>query len=79
MHVSQGIIRVFFRVLLVGLVFLGRVQQELQKSKSTVILLTLLILPEKPNIHANLSSEFSKRSPKALPPVNPPPLAPQLI
>jgi len=32
MHASQGIIRVFFRVLLVGLVFLGRVQQELQKS-----------------------------------------------
>jgi len=31
MHASQGIIRVFFRVLLVGLVFLGRVQQELQK------------------------------------------------
>jgi hypothetical protein len=29
MHASQGIIRVFFRVLLVGLVFLGRVQQEL--------------------------------------------------
>ena len=27
----SGIIRVFFRVLLVGLVFLGRVQQELQK------------------------------------------------
>jgi len=32
MHASQGIIRVFFRVLLVGLVFLGQVQQELQKS-----------------------------------------------
>jgi len=31
MYASQGIIRVFFRVLLVGLVFLGRVQQELQK------------------------------------------------
>jgi len=31
MYVSQGIIRVFFRVLLVGLVFLGQVQQELQK------------------------------------------------
>ena len=31
MHASQGIIRVFFRVLLVGLVFLGQVQQELQK------------------------------------------------
>jgi len=34
MHASQGIIRVFFRVLLVGLVFLGRVQQELQKFKN---------------------------------------------
>jgi len=31
MHASQGIIKVFFRVLLVGLVFLGQVQQELQK------------------------------------------------
>ena len=34
MYASQGIIRVFFRVLLVGLVFLGQVQQELQKSLS---------------------------------------------
>jgi len=32
MHASQGIIKVFYRVLLVGLVFLGQVQQELQKS-----------------------------------------------
>ena len=42
MHASQGIIRVFFRVLLVGLVFLGRVQQELQKSSSLNILILIV-------------------------------------